>query len=150
MRRLMLMVLACLTVGTAAAAQTAPCSAPVDQLVVNPTRLNLVSADHMTFVFGSTTEWLIASYEIRYYAEGATSPFQTFTYPRAALTPTGGVVNCYGIAQTSWPISPNVRYRAVAIAKTNPVANVADSLPSEESNPFGVPGSPRRLATFVQ
>lgn len=127
---------------------SAQCDIPNTALTPNPTRIALTSVDHLTRPLDGT-EFLITAYEVRYYQEGAPSPFQTLTIPRDQWSPVAGQTNCYTATPSSWPLTPNLRYRAVVIAKASPLFNTTDSDPSEESNPFGRAGRPQRPVTRV-
>lgn len=131
----MLAVLMSGALGASARAQS-PCEAPASVVVVNPSQVAMRSPDHATTILGGA-EYLVTAYELQYYAEGAPSAFQTVTMPRDAWVLATGTTDCYTGTPTSWPLTPNTRYRAVLVARANPAAAVADSPPSEESNPFG-------------
>ena len=111
-----------------------PCT-PTTTLAVNPTTVEAELPDHTATVLGSTTP-LVSSYELRYYAEGAPSPFQTLSLPKADWTLISG--NCYSARPSMFPLTLGIRYRAVLVAM-GPAGN---SAPSNETNPFGWPRLP--------
>lgn len=117
------------------------------QTVINPNHVEfIVSADHAVVVSGVGP--LVESYEIRFYASGASAPQQTANLGKPTPDGTGKAVVDIAATIVAFPVSPSVTYtaRLVALGVAGP------SVESEASNGFLAVAKPRAAgaATFVR
>jgi hypothetical protein len=106
-------------------------------LVVNPTKVAAISPDHNTTKLGSTA-FLINSYTVEFFLDGASSPVTSVDIPRSSFTSNG---NCIVTNLPSAPVSFNTVYRAVMRANSD----LGPSVNSEQSNPFGFQAKPGQI-----